>query len=78
MPSSKPKSFTVDFDEDGVVVAVRKTDGSLVSPQPVGNLPLILANVTVIQKTITEVIITAPSGGGDDPCVVHDGEIWCF
>jgi hypothetical protein len=78
MPSTRPVSFTVEFDDFGEVIDVKRADGGPVTREAASNMAQRLANVTVRNSTITEVLICNSSSGEADPCVKHGGDIFCW
>jgi hypothetical protein len=84
MASSKPVSFSIDYDEEGWIVRVRKANGEVVPSQSAAMLPQRLSEMrrgtAEPNKTITEIYCntTTPSGGQNDPCILQGGDLWCW
>lgn len=78
MASTNPVSFSIDYDEDGVIVKIKKATGEEVPRQSAEKLYQIMPDVAACKKSMTEIYTTTPSSGKNDPCVVQGGDLWCW
>ena len=70
-------AFTVVFNDDGTIFQVRDQSGTIIN-QSTNTLEKELKGKTVTAITTTEIIITAPVGGQDDPCIKQGGQLFCW
>jgi hypothetical protein len=70
--------FTIEFNQDGDIIRVKKQNGEVVPRESADNMAQIMANKTVCKSTLTEVLICETSSAGADPCVRHGNDLWCW
>jgi len=78
MASIKPVNFSIDFDEDGIIVSVKKATGEEVPRQSADMLYELMPNASTCNKSMTEIYTITLGDGQHDPCILQGGDLWCW